>query len=52
MRDERCCGNCLYYERLSENGKPFGMVCMNEDSENYGYVMDNQDRCSEWDSND
>ena len=52
MNDERCCGNCLYNEKTFENGKLIGHVCMNEMSENYGYITEYNDRCGDWDSDD
>ena len=51
MKDERCCGNCMYRAKEFDAWGEY-WYCDNEDSPNFEIEVSSQECCEEWDSND
>ena len=45
MRNKECCGTC---EHCQYNRGCDEWECLNEDSENYGYLVDYKYHCEDW----
>lgn len=48
MGDYKVCGNCTYCKPSRECGRLTGWFCMNVESDNYGYSMEYNDTCEEF----